>query len=192
MDGTPDVQGSLSANLYDVDRSDPRSELIDREHLSEAEIAEINRLMAALAGLRQAEDALTDASLKYMKLNKTDMRALHFLIVSQHADYLPKPREIAEHLGISTASTTKLLDRLEAGGHITRAIHPNDRRAQVISVTPHSRSAAMRTVGKQHAKRFHIAARLNSQERIRIAQFLEVMAEELLVIEEPWEEERQS
>ena len=182
------TQGSLPANIYSVDASDPLSELIDRAHMSDEDLAEINRLMAALAALRRSEEALTQASLTYMKLNKTDMRALHFLIVAENSGEAAKPRDIAAHLGISTASTTKLLDRLEAGGHVVRELHPTDRRAQIIRVTPPTRVAAMRTVGKQHAKRFHVAAAFTSQERTRIAEFLETMATELGVMDDDWNE----
>ena len=185
---TPDrKQGILPANIYSVDASDPMSELIDRSMMHDQDIAEIDRLMAALATLRRSEEALTEASLKYMKLNKTDMRALHFLIVAQNSGDSPKPRDIAAHLGISTASTTKLLDRLETGGHVVREIHPTDRRAQIIRVTSETRIAAMRTVGKQQAKRFHVATRFTSAERTRIAEFLETMATELEITDENWD-----
>lgn len=180
-------QGGAPVSMYSVEQSDPLSELIDREHLTPTDVEEINRLMAAMAALRRSEDHLTDVSQRYMQLGKSDMRALHFLIVAQHGGRLVKPRDIADHLEISTASVTKLLDRLEAGHHITRAIHPTDRRSQSIEITRETRDAAMRTVGKQQAKRFHVAAARTSAERIAIAQFLEEMAHELVTIDDDWE-----
>ena len=70
-------------SVYHLDSSDPLGELIDRSQVSPQDIAEINRIMAAMAALRQAEEKLSEASLRYMKLNRTDMRALHFLIVAE-------------------------------------------------------------------------------------------------------------
>ena len=121
-------------SVYHLDSSDPLGELIDRSQVSPEDIAEINRIMAAMAALRQAEEKLSEASLRYMKLNRTDMRALHFLIVAENRKQIVTPSAIAEHLGISTASTTKLLDRLERGDHILRHTHPTDRRALHITV----------------------------------------------------------
>ena len=89
-------------------------------------------------------------------------------------------------LDISTASTTKLLDRLERGGHITRDSHPSDRRALVISVTPETHRSAMSTVGRQQARRFNAAARLSPSEREVVIGFLTDMADELSLAHAPW------
>lgn len=176
-------------SLFDVDASDPDGELIDRSGLGGADITQINDLMAAFAGLRHAEDLMTEAANAYMKLNRTDMRALHFLIVAEHRAELATPGGIATHLGISTASTTKLLDRLERGGHITREQHPRDRRALVIRVTPETRRAAMSTVGRQQARRFSAAARLSATERDVVIRFITDMAQELSLVHAPWASE---
>lgn len=173
-------------SVYHLDSSDPLGELIDRSQVSPEDIAEINRIMAAMAALRQAEEKLSEASLRYMKLNRTDMRALHFLIVAENRKQIVTPSAIAEHLGISTASTTKLLDRLERGDHLLRHTHPTDRRALHITVQPETRAAAMRTVGKQHAKRFIASIDLSSEERAVVARFLENMASQLEVKEGEW------
>jgi DNA-binding MarR family transcriptional regulator len=121
-----------------------------------------------------------------MRLNRTDMRTLHFLIASAHRGEVVTPSAIASHLGISTASTTKLLDRLERGGHITRESHPSDRRALVIRVTSETHQAAMSTVGRQQARRFNAAARLTPHEREVVIRFLTDMADELSLTHAPW------
>jgi DNA-binding MarR family transcriptional regulator len=83
---------------------------------------------------------------------------------------------IAEHLGISTASTTKLLDRLADAGHITRSAHPSDRRAVVITVNPLAHAEVQETIGRLHAKRFQVAARLAPHEREVVIRFLDELA----------------
>lgn len=179
-------EGQGSHTLYHVESSDPHSELVDRSSLSPGDVAQINRLMSALGNLRQAEDRLTEASTRYMKLNKTDMRALHFLIVCENRSEPPTPGEIATHLGITTASTTKLLDRLTRGGHITREPHPTDRRALVVRITPETHRSAMNTVGRQQARRFVVAASRSPQEREVIISFLEETARELSLAGQAW------
>ena len=93
---------------------------------------------------------------------------------------------LASHLGISTASTTKLLDRLQSGGHITRNPHPTDRRALQISVTPETRRSAHETVGRHHARRYHTAARLTPAERDIVIRFLRDMADEIDIKNADW------
>lgn len=173
-------------NIFDVDANDPESRLIDRQQVGHEAMQQINEIMAAFSALREAEDRLAEASLAYMKLGRNDMRALHFLIVTAHSKKIATPGMLAAHLKISTASITKLLDRLERGGHITRSIHPDDRRAVALSVTPSSYEAAMETVGRQQAKRFHAAARLSESERKIVARFITDMAHELDVSNESW------
>lgn len=182
-DGERETQAT---NVYDLDASDPSGTLVDRGGLDPAQVQHIGLLMGALGRLREAEQELSEASLKYMKLNETDMRALHFLIVSANRGDLATPGAIAAHLKISSASTTKLLDRLERGGHIVRSAHPTDRRALTISITPETHEVARNTVGRQQAKRFHAAARLTAAEREVVIRFLDDMASEITIGTEDW------
>ncbi len=183
------ARDSAPPSVYSVGASDPREELVDRSGMSPEDIAQIDQLMAALAGLRAAEQKVTDASLRFMQLGQTDMRALHFLIVCENTGTLATPGAIAQALGISSASTTKLLDRLQRGGHIRRAPHPSDRRALVVTIDPATRASAMRTVGAQHARRIHAARRLSPAERETVIGFLEDMTRELSLDGVDWARE---
>lgn len=189
MGGDEGREEAVSSTLYSVESNDPYSRLVDRSNVTPEELTQIGELMAALGRLRDAEQRLSEASQRYMKLGRSDMRALHYLIVASHRNTLVTPGAIAAHLGISSASTTKLLDRLEAGGHIVRSPHPSDRRALVISVTEETREAAMQTVGRLQAKRFHAAARLSSDERAVVIRFLEDMTGEITLRNEAWTKE---
>ena len=184
----PGEVGEATSRLHDVQASDPHSILIDRSALSESDVAQCNRIMAAMSQLRTAEERLSAASNRYMKLNATDMRALRFVMVSENLGQLATPGAIAAHLNISTASTTKLLDRLERAGHIEREPHPSDRRALVIKTTAETRSTAMQTVGRQHAKKFEAAARLAPDEREVVARFLTDLAAEMSLAGVSWAE----
>lgn len=175
------------SNVYALDASDPHARLINREGYSAEDLEQIGELMAAVAELREAEQRLSEASQRYMNLGQTDMKALHFLIVAQHTSTIATPGAIAAHLNISTASTTKLLDRLEAAGHIIRSPHPHDRRALAISITPETYEIAVETVGRQQARRFHAASRLTSDERDIVIAFLKDMAREISLYERQWD-----
>ncbi|WP_433674160.1 MarR family winged helix-turn-helix transcriptional regulator [Microbacterium gorillae] len=175
--------------IYNIESSDPRQTLVDRSGVSAEDIQQITELMKALGSLREAEQHLSQVSRRYMQLNETDMRALHYLIVCSNTNTFATPGAIAHHLRISSASTTKLLDRLERGGHIVRSPHPTDRRALTISITPETHRAAMETVGRQQSKRFYAAARLTPAEREVVIRFLRDMTEEITLRDEAWAQE---
>lgn len=175
-----------AARLFSLASSDAQGELVDREGLGERDIAQIDRLMAALSALRAAERALSEASRRFMGLGETDMRALHVLIVCENTGTLATPGTIAQALGISSASTTTLLDRLERAGHLRRTPHPTDRRAIVVEIDPATREAAVRTVGTQQAGRVQAARTLGEEEREIVIRFLEDMTAQLSVDDLDW------
>lgn len=177
---------SVSEHLYEVDAADPLHRLVDRSGMSPSDIEQIGRLMREIAELRAAEQRLTEASQKYMKLSEQDMRAIQYLIVASNRGSMVTPGMLAAHLEISAASTTKLLNRLESGAHITREVHPADRRAFVVRVTPGTMESAMDTVGRQHAKRFHAAARLTAEQRDIVIDFFHDMTQQLSLDDVAW------
>lgn len=155
---------------------DPEQEIVRRSGLDEAELDEVVRVLEGLRRWRETERRMSEASSRYMKLGETDMRALRFIIAMQNNDIIATPGAVAGHLGISSASTTKMLDRLAAGGHVRRLPHPSDRRSLALEVTPETRRSARETVGRAHARRFDVAARLTSPQREIVARFLEDLA----------------
>lgn len=165
--------------LYDVDATDPLSELVSRDHVRREEIVQIGHLMSAMADLRRAEEALALAGREYMQLGTTDMKAIQFLIVSANKGEAPTASTLSAHLGISNASVTKLLDRLERGGHIERLAHPTDRRSRTIRLSEQTKAAAMASMGRAQAQRFHAAASLTADEREVVTRFLQQTAEDL-------------
>lgn len=162
--------------MFSLAGSDPRQELISRGDVDPADLEQIDRLMRAMGALRATERKIAAASQRHMHLKETDMRALHFLITCANTDTHCTPSMLARHLGISTAATTKLLDRLESAEHLSRAAHPTDRRAVTLHVNPETARDARASVGRHHAARFAPAARLSTQERETVIRFLEETA----------------
>ncbi len=56
------------------------------------------------------------------------------------------PADIASLLGITTASATVLVDRLEKAGHVQRRSHPRDRRRKILVVTEHAQAEVFRAL----------------------------------------------
>ncbi len=84
-----------------------------------------------------------------MDMNTTDLAALRMLIIREQNGEVVKPHDLATHLAISTASTTKLLDRLTEAGYLTRKPHPTDRRARIVALTEAARHEFHRHFGQR-------------------------------------------
>jgi len=157
---------------YGLVESDPDQLLIDRQGISPSDLAQIERIMAEMGRMRQVERKIMRSSQRYMQLNETDMRALRQLIAAKNAGRVTTPSDLRAYLGISSASVTKMIDRLEANGHVRRSQHPTDRRSQCIEVTEQTHLAAREQMGRHHAKRFDVANSLTPEEREVVIRFL--------------------
>lgn len=163
----------ISSSLIDPRVIDPRQELVRHDDLGEEELAQVIRVLAAMRAWREADQRLSFESRSHLKLNETDMKALRYIIASMNADVPVTAGALSDHLHISTASTTKLLDRLERAGHVARRPHPTDRRAVTVEITPETHREVRRTMGEQHARRFELVRALSPADRETIARFLE-------------------
>ncbi|WP_336646785.1 MarR family winged helix-turn-helix transcriptional regulator [Microbacterium sp. USHLN186] len=161
--------------LHDPRLNDPDGELVGASALLPDDLESVLEVLEAMRGWRTAERSMSETSQQYMRLSEVDMRALRVLIAAHRQRIPMTPSAIATQLGVSTASTTRLLDRLERGGHVVRRPHPADRRSIVIEVTPETRVAARESVGRDHARRFDVIAALAPHERRVVADFFTAM-----------------
>jgi len=177
MTPAKDEARRISGSMLDPRVIDPRQELVRHDDLSEGELLQIVRVLTSVREWREAEQKLSFESRTHMKLNDTDMKALRYIIASMNADIAVTAGALSDHLHISTASTTKLLDRLERAGHIVRRRHPTDRRAVTVEITEDTHREVRRTMGVQHARRFEVARQLAPEEREIVIGFLSRMSE---------------
>lgn len=94
------------------------------------------RVLEALRLYQAAEAAMRRRTRQAMALHENEMLVLRFVIRATGEGTAVTPTDIARYLGISTASTTALIDRLEVSGHMTRSPHPTDRRSVIVATTP--------------------------------------------------------
>jgi DNA-binding MarR family transcriptional regulator len=105
----------------------------------EAEIAHFDATTFAVRDLIGASQDLVVRMARTMNMNVTDMTAIHLL--GEHGPM--GAAELAERLGIRSASATVLVDRLEAAGHVHRTPHPTDRRRVTLAATPAATAHAL-------------------------------------------------
>lgn len=89
-----------------------------------------NKLREFTALSRRLERHLAEQ----FELNQTDLAAMEHLSRSGSAT----PGELAEELGVTSAATTFVVNRLSAMGHVHRSPHPDDGRKTVITPSPAS------------------------------------------------------
>ena len=101
-------------------------------------------------------------------LNITDSECLSLLRIKG----ISTPTELARYTGLTTGSTTAMLDRLEKAGFITRRPNPLDRRGTLIEINMESAKTTTPLVaGVQKAHRELIAS-YSVEELEIIADFL--------------------
>lgn len=176
MTHTPNTVAVHTERMVDPRVIDPGQEIVHHGDLGDAEIAQIVRVLSAIRRWRESEQHSSNESRSDMALNETDMKALRYLVVAKNQGEIVTPGTLAKHLEISSASTTKLLDRLAAAGHLTRSQHPTDRRALRVTITQQTHERVRDTIGKKHARRFEVVAGLSSADRETVIRFLTTLA----------------
>lgn len=165
-----------SSSMLDPRIIDPSGTYVQHTDLSSEELDQVVAVLSAIKEWRESEERTSLESRSYMRLNETDMKALRYVIAAKNSGVLVTAGMLAEHLQLSTASITKMLDRLEKAHHINRSQHPRDRRAVVISITAATHADARATIGRKHARRFDVASSLTPAEREVVVRFLHNLA----------------
>lgn len=114
---------------------------------ADAEEIRASSVMEALRAYRAAEVAMRRRTRHSMDMGENELLVLRYLMRAHRNDEPVTPANLARYLGITSASTTALLDRLERTGNITRAPNPgiggasSSRRATRRMPTSAARSA---------------------------------------------------
>lgn len=95
---------------------------------AELEIVHLLRKVTVEFGLRQAEFAQRHG------MHPTDVRALICLLDAERAGTDATAGWLGTRLGLNSAGTTALIDRLVRLGHLTRTRDPRDRRRVLLAV----------------------------------------------------------
>lgn len=133
-------------------------------------------VLKALRDYRAAEQSVRRSTRDAMGMGETDILALRFLLQAQASGDTLVPKDLSRVLGITSASTTSLIDRLVASGHVRREAHPRDRRSVIIVPTTESDQQVRLTLGAMHRRMMSVAEGLSADEARIVVQFLHRMA----------------
>lgn len=93
------------------------------------------QVIDALGRFHAADTQMHERVRTNAAIGENELRILQYLLRRRREETVVKPSELSRHLGISSASTTALLDRLEREGRVERVSHPTDRRSILIAPT---------------------------------------------------------
>ncbi|HEY9356972.1 MAG TPA: MarR family transcriptional regulator [Arthrobacter sp.] len=136
-------------------------------------------VLKALRDYRTAEQSVRRSTRDSMGMGETDLLALRFLLRAQASGETVVPKDLSRILGITSASTTSLIDRLVASGHVRREAHPTDRRSVIVVPTTESDQEVKVTLGAMHRRMMAVAEDLSTEEARIVVQFLSHMASAL-------------
>ncbi|MCD2168752.1 MULTISPECIES: MarR family winged helix-turn-helix transcriptional regulator [Microbacterium] len=109
-------------------------------------------VLQAFRVYRAAEVAMRRRTRESMSMGENELLVLRYLLRAAGQNRQVSPSELTRYLGVSTASTTAIVDRLEKTGHVTRVPHPTDRRSIFIVATTESDDEVRATLGDMHAR----------------------------------------
>lgn len=139
----------------------------------------VMEVLHAIRAFTDAMDRMHSGMKGDMDMNATDLAALRMLIMREQRGIPVSPHDVATHLRISTASTTKLLDRLTESGYLERKPHPTDRRARVVVLTAESRRSFFHHFGQRLVTMRGVAQRYDDSELAVITRFLGELSDAL-------------
>ena len=141
-------------------------------------------VLKSLRDYRAAETAIRRSTRDSMGMGETDILALRYLLRAQASGKAVVPKDLSQFLGITSASTTSLIDRLVASGHVRREAHPSDRRSVVVVPTVESDREVRETLGAMHRRMMTVAEALSAEEARIVVEFLQKMTDAIAAPED--------
>lgn len=137
------------------------------------------RTLQSIQLLTDALDRMHSDLTRRMEMHTSDLRALRMLAIREQRGTVVTPHAIAEHLAISTAAATSLIDRLVRDGFVERDRHPDDGRSRIITLTPKARQHFFAHFGRHLNAMQELIGATDAAELGSIAGFLEALSERI-------------
>lgn len=134
-------------------------------------------VMEAMRSYRAAEVAMRRRTQQTMDMGENELLVLRFLARARLHGEAVTPVALSRYLGITSASTTALLDRLEKSGHIARTPNPLDRRSVLITSSERSDAEIRQTLSAMHTRMMAVVRAMSAEERETVTGFLDAMRE---------------
>ena len=100
-----------------------------------------------------------------------------FLLMQVHHRHHCGISDLSEYLETTNAATSQLVDKLVQAGLLERVEDPNDRRAKQVSLSPAGEEMVENAIAERSRWVDELAATLNTVERQKVAEALEILTE---------------
>ena len=145
--------------------------------MDETQTVDSDALVAAYERFRRADAAFYQRIRSVTAMGDNELRVVQYVLQAHRQGREVKPTEIARHLGVSSASTTALLDRLERAGSLQRLSHPTDRRSILIAPTAEVEARLSATVEEYGRRLAQLSTQLSDQDRAAVEGFLGALSD---------------
>ena len=133
-------------------------------------VAPAYRPSSSLAALQELVDLAAQVPHDVARRAGLSVSELHSL---RHLAASPMgPVELAKVLGVTSAASSGVVDRLVARGHVERREHPGDKRRTEVVVTESGRREVFALLAPMFTKLAEIDAPLTDEERAVVARYL--------------------
>lgn len=88
--------------------------------------------------LTEVSGHLPHAIARRTGLSESELHSLRHLLAGPIG-----PNDLARTLGVTSAASSGIVDRLESRGHVTRHAHPTDKRRTVVSISDSGRAEVL-------------------------------------------------
>ena len=102
-------------------------------------------------------------------LHKTDLESLDLIYLRGGAC---SAGELSSATGLTSGSTTALIDRLVKAGYVTREDDPNDRRGRIVRIRPEAIEPIKAVYGPMQAEMFRLWSSYRRKDLEAIADFI--------------------
>ncbi|GAA2116745.1 hypothetical protein GCM10009843_07210 [Nocardioides bigeumensis] len=123
--------------------------------------------LRALRALMKTAGLVPGAVARRAGLSETELSALEVL-----ADAPTGPAELARHLGVTTAASSGIVDRLAARGHVERRPHASDGRRTDVELTASGRAEVLAHLMPMFEGLYELDSRLTPEEAAVVEAYL--------------------
>lgn len=118
--------------------------------------------------LTEVSGQLPHAIARRTGLTESELHSLRHLLAGGPVG----PNELARTLGVTSAASSGIVDRLEARGHVTRQPHPTDGRRTVVAISDSGRAEVLAQMRPMFEGLVAADARLDDEQRAVVESYL--------------------
>ena len=133
--------------------------------------------LLALRELLALAERVPGSVAKEASLSHSELRALEMLVEAPRG-----PVELSHHLGVTSAASSGIVDRLCARGHAERVPHPSDGRRTQVVITDSAREEVLGHLMPMFARLQALDAEFNPEELEVVERYLRAATEAVRVM----------